>query len=187
VNIKPIAAKGAFAGALSLCLLGVGGGNANAANITITSPDFPNGGTIKQRSLCKELGGQEIPPGLAWSAPTDGGNLALVMNDLDAGGFIHWIVIGIPPGPGSSAAGQTPGGGVVEPNGNGDRTYRGPCPPAGTGTHRYVFTLYQVPANLSLQSNNAAEESQAIAQASTAQAQVTGTFTAGASGSFGGR
>jgi phosphatidylethanolamine-binding protein (PEBP) family uncharacterized protein len=109
------------------------------------------------------------------------------MNDLDSApaGFVHWIVIGIPPGPGSSAAGQTPGNGIVEPNGNGDTGYRGPCPPAGTGPHRYVFTLYQVPANLTLPSNNAAEESQAIAQAATAPpAQLTGTFTAGASGAF---
>jgi Raf kinase inhibitor-like YbhB/YbcL family protein len=174
----PIAAKGAFAGALSLCLLGVGGGNANAANLTITSPAFANGAPIPVQFACREVGGQEIPPPLAWSAPGgEGSGLALVMDDPDARGgvFVHWIVFGMRPGPGSSAAGQAqPGYGMLQPNGNGDRAYRGPCPPAGTGMHHYRFTLYQVPSNLELPTGIA--DATTIAQASTAQAQFTGTY-----------
>jgi Raf kinase inhibitor-like YbhB/YbcL family protein len=183
VNIKPIAAKGAFAGALSVCLLGVGGGYARGdTDLTFTSPAFADGAPIPVQYACPEVGGQDIPPPLTWSAPPgEGSGLALTMDDLDAvggNGFVHWVVIGIPPGPGSSASGQTPNG-LVEPNDNGDHGYRGPCPPAGTGRHRYQFTLYSVPDLAGLTPRLGAGGSQAaaaIAQASTASATFVGTY-----------
>jgi Raf kinase inhibitor-like YbhB/YbcL family protein len=179
VNIKPIAAKGAFAGALSLCLLGVGGGYARGdTDLTLTSPAFADGAPIPVQYACQELGGQEIPPPLAWSAPPGAGELALVMEDLDAPGgvFVHWIVIGINPAPGSTAPGQTPTGGSLLPNDNGDIGYRGPCPPAGTGTHHYRFSLYDVPADFGFPGGGGEQAAQAIAQAATAVAQYSGTF-----------
>jgi phosphatidylethanolamine-binding protein (PEBP) family uncharacterized protein len=99
------------------------------------------------------------------------------MDDEDAVGgvFVHWIVFAMHPGPGSSAAGQTqPGYGMVQPNGNGDRVYLGPCPPAGTGMHHYRFTLYQVPSNLELPAGIA--DATTIAQASTAAVTFGGTY-----------
>jgi Raf kinase inhibitor-like YbhB/YbcL family protein len=180
VSIKPIAAKGAFAGALSLCLLGVGGGYAQGqpGTISITSPAFADGAPIPVQYACPELGGQDIPPPLAWSAPPGAGELALVMEDLDAPGgvFVHWIVIGINPAPGSTAPGQTPTGGSLLPNDNGDIGYRGPCPPAGTGTHHYRFSLYDVPADFGFPGGGGEQAAQAIAQAATAVAQYSGTF-----------
>jgi phosphatidylethanolamine-binding protein (PEBP) family uncharacterized protein len=178
-TILRIASATAGLAILAVLTGSAGGGDAQGQPPTMTiSADFPDGGNMPWRYACKTLGGDEIPPPLAWSAPPDS-PLALVMQDLDAGPFVHWIVFGMSPGPGSSAAGQTPGNGSVLPNGNGDATYRGPCPPAGTGTHRYVFTLYQTPANLDVPGGGS-QAAQAIAQASTAQAQWTGTFTAGA-------
>jgi phosphatidylethanolamine-binding protein (PEBP) family uncharacterized protein len=92
------------------------------------------------------------------------------MDDLDAVGpvrpFVHWTVVNLVSGPASTAAGETPLGGQTLTN------YLGPCPPAGTGMHHYRFTLYEVPGNVQLAGMNAA----AIARASTASVQFTGTY-----------
>jgi len=153
-----------------------GGGYARGdTDLTLTSPAFPEGTPIPVRFACPEVGGRNSAPSLAWSAP-QGGNygLALVMDDPDAVGglFVHWVVFGMHPGPGSSAEGQAqPGYGMLEPNGNGDRAYRGPCPPKGSGMHHYQFILYQVPSNL-----EGPADAGAIARASTASVTLTGTY-----------
>ena len=55
--------------------------------------------------------------------------------------------------------------------------YKGPCPPAGTGTHHYRFTLYQLPNDYQLPGGLAGvQAAQTIAGAATAQAQLVGTF-----------
>jgi Raf kinase inhibitor-like YbhB/YbcL family protein len=143
--------------------------------LTITSPAFADGAPIPVQYTCK---GASIAPPLTWSAPLGG---ALVVDDPDAprGPYVHWIVTGIAPGSGSTADGQTPAGGSVVPNSAGQSAYGAPCPPAGTGTHHYRFTLYQLPNTFQLQSGLAGgQAAQAIAQAATAQALLTGTFGA---------
>jgi Raf kinase inhibitor-like YbhB/YbcL family protein len=143
---------------------------------TITSPAFADGAPIPVRFTCK---GDNIPPPLAWSAPPDAAELALVVDDPDALGglYVHWIVIGIAPGSGSTTDGQAPANGRSLPNSSGKEGYFGPCPPAGTGTHHYRFTLYQLPAALEVPAGSAGvQAAQAIAQAATAQARLTGTF-----------
>jgi Raf kinase inhibitor-like YbhB/YbcL family protein len=141
--------------------------------LTISSPAFPDGAPIPAQYTCK---GSNVAPPLTWSAPL---GAALVVDDPDAprGPYIHWIVVGIPPGPGSTADGQTPAGGSSLPNSAGQAGYSGPCPPAGTGAHHYRFTLYQLPATFQLPAGLVgAQAAQAIAQAAAAQAQFTGTF-----------
>jgi Raf kinase inhibitor-like YbhB/YbcL family protein len=141
--------------------------------VTISSPAFPDGAPIPVQYTCK---GANIAPPLTWSAPLGS---ALVVDDPDAvgGTYVHWIVIGIAPGPGSTADGQTPDGGTSLPNSGGHPGYTGPCPPAGSGVHHYRFTLYQVPATVHLPPGVAGPRAvQAITQAATAQAQITGTF-----------
>ena len=87
------------------------------------------------------------------------------------------VVIGIAPGSGSTGDGQVPAGGTVLPNTAGQPEYKGPCPPAGTGTHHYRFTLYQLPNTYELPGGLAGvQAAQTIAGAATAQAQLTGTF-----------
>lgn len=141
---------------------------------TITSPAFADGAPIPVRFTCQ---GDDIPPPLAWSASSSAAELALVVDDPDAAGFVHWIVTGIAPGSGSTADGQTPANGRSLPNSGGKDGYFGPCPPAGTGTHHYRFTLYQLPAALELPPGSAGvQAAQAIAQAATAQGLFTGTF-----------
>jgi len=141
--------------------------------LTISSPAFGNGAPIPAQYTCKGAG---ISPPLTWSAPL---GAALVVDDPDAvnGVFVHWIVVGIPPGSGSTADGQSPAGGVALPNTAGDPAYKGPCPPAGTGTHHYRFTLYQLPNDYQLPGGLAGvQAAQAIGGAANAQAQLTGTF-----------
>jgi hypothetical protein len=146
---------------------------APGAPLTITSPAFANGAPIPVQYTCK---GANIAPPLTWSAPL---GAALVVDDPDAPGgpYVHWIVTGIPFGPGSSGDGQTPGGGASLPNSAGQPGYKGPCPPAGTGVHHYRFTLYQLPNTYELPGGLAGvQAAQTIAGAATAQAQLTGTF-----------
>jgi Raf kinase inhibitor-like YbhB/YbcL family protein len=144
-----------------------------AGPLTITSPAFADGAPIPVQYTCK---GANIAPPLAWSAPS---GAALVVDDPDAvrGPYVHWIVTGIAPGSGSTGDGQTPGGGISLPNSGGQPAYTGPCPPAGTGIHHYRFTLYQLPDTFQLPAGLAgAQAAQAIAQAATGQALLTGTF-----------
>jgi phosphatidylethanolamine-binding protein (PEBP) family uncharacterized protein len=141
--------------------------------LTMTTPAFADGAPIPAQYTCKGAG---VAPPLTWSAPLGG---ALVVDDADAprGPYVHWIVVGIPPGPGSTADGQTPAGGSSLPNSAGQAGYSGPCPPAGSGVHHYRFTLHQLPANYQLPSGLVGvPAAQAIARAATAQAQFTGTF-----------
>jgi len=139
----------------------------------ISSPAFEDGAPIPYQYTCR---GGDIAPPLRWSAPL---GAALVVDDPDAARepYIHWIVIGIPPGPGSTGDNQIPGGGTALPNSAGHTSYSGPCPVPGTGIHTYRFTLYQLPATLELPPGLAGPEAvKAITKATTAQVQFTGTF-----------
>jgi Raf kinase inhibitor-like YbhB/YbcL family protein len=141
--------------------------------LAISSPAFADGAPIPVQYTCK---GADIAPPLAWSAPSGG---ALVVDDPDAvnGLYVHWVVIGIAPGSGSTADGQAPAGATVLPNTAGQAGYKGPCPPAGTGTHHYRFTLYQLPNDYRLPGGlGGVQAAQAIAGAANAQAQLTGMF-----------
>jgi phosphatidylethanolamine-binding protein (PEBP) family uncharacterized protein len=166
-----IASATAVLAILAVMTGSAGGGYARGdTDLTFTSPAFPDGGPIPVQYACPDVGGQDIPPPLAWSAPGVSTHIALVMDDLDAVGavrpFVHWVVVNFVSGPDSTAAGGTPLGGQTLKN------YQGPCPPEGTGMHHYRFTLYEVPGNVQLAGMNAA----AIPRASTASVQFTGTY-----------
>jgi phosphatidylethanolamine-binding protein (PEBP) family uncharacterized protein len=141
--------------------------------LTISSPAFGNGKPVPLQYTCK---GADIAPPLTWSAPL---GAALIVDDPDAmnGLYVHWVVVGIGPGSGSTADGQTPAGGTTLPNTAGQPAYQGPCPPAGSGTHHYRFTLYQLPNDYQLPGGLAGVPAvQTIAGAANAQAQLIGTF-----------
>lgn len=153
--------------------LGASAAEPGAGPLTISSSAFANGAPIPADYTCK---GADISPPLAWSAPL---GAALVVDDPDAinGVYVHWIVIGIAPGSGSAGVGRIPTGGRTLPNSSGQPAYKGPCPPAGTGTHHYRFTLYQLPNDYQLPGGLAGTQAaQTIAGAATAQAQLVGTF-----------
>ncbi len=173
----------AFAVALIAGSCGAGGSSPSPAGpeasmttrtFTLTSPAFAEGGSIPRRNACD---GQDLSPPLAWSgAPAETTAFALVVDDPDARGFVHWVVpaiavdsTGLPegvPAAGPPAQGR---------NDFGRRGWGGPCPPSGT--HRYVFSLYalaQVPSLPTLPT--AADLRAAIAGQVLAEARLTGTY-----------
>ena len=123
----------------------------------LTSPEFEEGGSIPRRYACD---GDDVSPPLSWEgAPGDTAALALVMDDPDANGFVHWVVLDMT----ASATGSLPAGWSKSPDAppqgtNGFRKvgYGGPCPPSGT--HRYVFRLLALDQALGLTGAPKAQE-----------------------------
>lgn len=85
-------------------------------------------------------------PPLSWSSgPAGTVGYAITMIDPDANDFVHWAVVGIPPGvtslpAGASGGPQLPAGAIELPNDFGKKGYGGPCPPPGA-PHHYVITV----------------------------------------------
>jgi len=78
--------------------------------------------------------------------PENTQSFALIMHDIDGSDWIHWAVFNIPAycnEIAENASGNNMPEGSVELN-NQFRTkgYGGPEPPKGSGTHRYITTLY---------------------------------------------
>lgn len=86
--------------------------------------------------------GADVSPALFWTIPPAVTEYALTVTDLDAGGFVHWILYGMPPETAGLASGALSPGAHEGTNDFGDQAYGGPCPPPGSGPHRYEFRLY---------------------------------------------
>jgi Raf kinase inhibitor-like YbhB/YbcL family protein len=156
---------------------GGGGGVDLEAPITIqlTSPSFAEGEPIPRRHTCD---GEDRSPPLAWSSvPAGTKELALLVDDPDAGTFVHWVVWGLDPAAGRLAEGEVPDGAVQGRNGFGKRGYGGPCPPKGDDPHRYVFTLFALSRPLALEAGaSAGELKDAVADTLLAQGQLVGRY-----------
>lgn len=128
---------------------GVGGPPRVEANIVdVRSPAFADAGTIPTRYTCS---GEDTSPPLEWSRlPARTKEIAVLVEDVDADGFAHWIVLRIPPSADRLAEGSPPAGSVEAENGFGDRGWGGPCPPEGDSPHRYVFAVYGLDEPLGL-------------------------------------
>jgi hypothetical protein len=133
---------------LAFCACATDGGAqlpavAVADSITLASPAFVPGGAIPARFTCD---GEDVPPGLEWSGGPPGEEYALLLTDPDAPGgtFTHWVVYGIPGTISSLPEGRLPEGVRQGTNDFHSLGYRGPCPPRGSGLHRYVFTIYSL-------------------------------------------
>ena len=162
-----------------------------AAPFELSTSAFEDGGVIPDVYTCQ---GDNVSPALQWSGVPDGAKaLALVIDDPDANGFVHWVIHNIPPesaglprgippdailtdgsfqGPNNFAAragGAFPGGSTI--NGIG---YDGPCPPA---QHTYVFTLYALDGGLGLAEDASAREVKNATEGHTlATATLRGIF-----------
>ena len=99
-----------------------------------------------------------------------------MVSDQDAGGFLHWVVAGIPPGTPIFPQGGIPAGAVEAPNTSGTTTWFGPCPPAGS-THTYDFTVYALSAASGLGPDSTTTDLDAALQLATSTAAMTGTYT----------
>lgn len=118
--------------------------------LTLTSRDFANGGRLPQIDYDRGCGGKDVSPQLSWSgAPKTAKSLAVTMIDQDVkpSKWSHWIVVDLP----LRAAGfprgviGLPAPGLAVPTDMGPASYSGPCPPTGTGVHRYEFTVWALP------------------------------------------
>lgn len=117
----------------------------------LTSPAYQPNNTLPVDYTCK---GKGINPPLNISdVPNKAQSLALIMHDPDAIGgrdFLHWSVWNIPPNTTQIAEGTVPEGAIQGTNDYRQLPYGPACPPAGTGTHRYMFDLYALDINLNL-------------------------------------
>jgi Raf kinase inhibitor-like YbhB/YbcL family protein len=127
--------------------------------------DFP-----KKKNICYNFGGDNISPQISWNMIENTKSYALVLEDPDAvvGTFVHWYIPYI-----SNKIN------LINPlsfldykyNNNininlnnvsilfGINTlnkigYTGPCPPKGTGEHRYIFNLYALDGILKIDKDN---------------------------------
>lgn len=112
--------------------------------LALTSQAFASGAAIPSRYTCD---GKGLTPPLAWTgAPAGSRSFALVLEDTDAPGgmFRHWGLYNID----ASAGGVPESDGDRGTAGNpalhdfGRPGYLAPCPPPGSGVHRYHFRLF---------------------------------------------
>src|ERR1035437_2062846 len=69
-------------------------GETAMADFVLTSPSFDESGAMPVRHSCD---GTDVSPALAWQgAPQGTVSFALIVDDPDARGFIHWVVFDIP-------------------------------------------------------------------------------------------
>jgi Raf kinase inhibitor-like YbhB/YbcL family protein len=63
-------------------------------------------------------------------------------------GWSHWIVVNLPRSTTVLARGVSnlPAGSIQIQTNFGDAQYAGPCPPPGSGVHRYEFTVWALKA-----------------------------------------
>jgi hypothetical protein len=142
---------------------------------TLTSSAFADGAAIPRTYTCDAA---DVSPPLAWTgAPAGTAAYALLVTDPDARGFVHWVAVDIP----GSATGLSEGAtgtaaaGLEGRSDFGRAGWGGPCPPSGT--HRYVFELFALPAPLGLGGRPTADDvRRAIGGRALGAARLTGTY-----------
>jgi Raf kinase inhibitor-like YbhB/YbcL family protein len=146
-----------------------------AGSALVATAPWRDGAEIDARYTCDGL---NVAPALSWSAaPAGTVEIAITLTDLDAPGFVHWVIAGISPLSIALNEDTVPLDAYEATNGSGDIGYTGPCPPAGS-PHHYVITVHYLGAPTGLDDGTpAAELINAIDSAETASAEVNGTFS----------
>jgi Raf kinase inhibitor-like YbhB/YbcL family protein len=143
---------------------------------TLTSTAFTDGGAIPRKFSCQ---GDNVSPALNWTgAPDDTASLALIVDDPDAGGFVHWVVFNMTASQSGGLAegvSSSPDAPPQGTNGTGKVGWQGPCPPSGT--HHYVFTLMALDLSIDeTEAPKAGDIRKATEGHILAQAVLTGTY-----------
>ncbi|HEY7621160.1 MAG TPA: YbhB/YbcL family Raf kinase inhibitor-like protein [Solirubrobacteraceae bacterium] len=157
-----------------VCLAGCGGGDKLGSappkaprSLAITSPDFPPGGAIPTRFSCD---GAKARPALRFGGvPGGAAELALIVVDPDAGGFVHWTAYALPADTRALGSTGLPHGAREGENSAGKAGWTPPCPPSGN--HRYEFRLYWLKRESGLR---AGAKPDAVAKAVAASAGGSG-------------
>lgn len=136
-----------------LCSLFAGSALAQSAPFQLTSPAFQDNGTMQQafggaNPKNPSCVGKNISPELSWTTPPAGTqSLVLTITDPEGKnglGVNHFVAYGIPVGTTGFKEGELStehNGYVGGTNTLNTQAYFGPCPPAGTGAHHYIFSL----------------------------------------------
>jgi hypothetical protein len=119
-------------------------------DLKLTSPAFENNNTIPEKYTCD---GDNVNPQLIiQGVPSEAKTLVLIVDDPDAGAWVHWILFNIPANVANIDEDSVPSGAVQAMNSFNKNSYGGPCPPSGT--HRYIFKLYALDNELGLDENS---------------------------------
>ena len=115
----------------------------------VHSPEFQDQATIPVKYVMPGAGGDNVSIPYVWEdMPAGTKSLALALIDPHpvAKNWIHWLVVNIPAQttslPEGASGSNMPQGSQELDNSFGQPGYGGPQPPAGTGEHPYVATLY---------------------------------------------
>lgn len=135
-----------------------------AVGMTLSSPDFPDGGIIPDQFTGKvNVQGQPpkaVSPALNWTGtPAGTQSFVLIMHDLDVmvgkgtGDNLHWLAFNIP-GTATSLPQNVPTvatlpDGTIQPRNRNSNGYGGPGAPAPI-YHHYVFGIWALDTKLNL-------------------------------------
>lgn len=152
------------------------------ATMTLSSSSFADGTSIPTRHACDGKG--VSPPLDVGGVPEDARALALLMDDPDANGYVHWLLWNVPPDTTTIPAEIPTGERVASldgaPQGEndaGDLGYAPVCPPPGDGPHTYRLGLVALADPLDLEPGaTAAELRSAIDGVERGRATLTGTY-----------
>ena len=89
--------------------------------------------------------GLNISPPISWSkGPDETKSYAITVYDVDAKpqGFWHWIMFNIDKDILNIKEDEIPNESFSIKNDFGKINYGGPCPPIGSGNHRYIISVY---------------------------------------------
>jgi Raf kinase inhibitor-like YbhB/YbcL family protein len=143
--------------------------------MNLTSPAFKDGADIPPKFSCD---GDDVSPPLAWDAvPADAKALVLIVDDPDAGGFVHWVAFDIPATTAQLPEGASASDATLHQGTNsfGKAGYGGPCPPSGT--HHYRFRLLAVREPLGLSGAPTADKVLAASEGHVAaETTLTGLY-----------
>ncbi|HXC56029.1 MAG TPA: YbhB/YbcL family Raf kinase inhibitor-like protein [Rhizomicrobium sp.] len=155
-----------------------------AAAMSLSSTDFSDGAAIPVAQIYPRCGGQNVSPSLTWrGVPPGSKSLVLTMIDVSVqpSGWSHWIVVDLNPATAALPHGLAtlPAGARAIAGNFGDAAYDGPCPPNGSGLHRYEFTLWAMPAAKTVIAPDAraADVLATLAKTARAHATLAGTVT----------
>jgi Raf kinase inhibitor-like YbhB/YbcL family protein len=118
---------------------------ADSSELRLVSSAFGDGDALPAQFTCD---GDNISPPLEFrSVPAGTKSFVVTMDDPDApsGTYRHWGAYNIPAyKPQLRAGAGLPSSGSAQQvvNSKGEQAYTGPCPPEGSGPHRYRFKLY---------------------------------------------
>lgn len=152
----------------------------NKPELKVISAAFKEGEPIPRPYTCH---GVNVSPPLEWSGvPKSARTIAIIADDPDApaGTWVHWVLYNLPSDnigfvENLPATENLKAGGFQGKNDFGRIGYAGPCPPSGT--HRYLFKVYALDAELPLEAGaTKADVEKAMQGHVVLQGQLMGTY-----------